>query len=126
MARTFEYVLHFVRCVTVSVTKPDYYYYYNLIIFVSFIKSQVTYRTCLQSKYRLYEIWPTRQANYTIGLGTTMQENQPAAQIAVKHSFFPQMAPYMSRIFLVLVGIDPGVSRLGGETVSHNTTDARR
>ena len=32
----------------------------------------------------------------------------------------------MSWIFLVLVGIDPGVSRLGGEIVSHNTTDARR
>ena len=25
----------------------------------------------------------------------------------------------------MLVGIDPGVSRLGGEIVSHNTTDAR-
>ena len=32
----------------------------------------------------------------------------------------------MSRILLVLVGIDPGVSHLGGEIVSHNTTDARR
>ena len=31
----------------------------------------------------------------------------------------------MSWIFLVLVGIDPEVSRLGGEIVSHNTTDAR-
>ena len=29
----------------------------------------------------------------------------------------------MSCIFLVLVGIDSGVSRLGGEIVSHNTTD---
>ena len=28
----------------------------------SFIKSQVTYRTCLQSKYRLYEIRPTGPA----------------------------------------------------------------
>ena len=65
------------------------------------------------------------QASYTIGLGTTMQENQPAVQIAAKHSFFPQMMPYMSWIFLVLVGIDPGVSRLGGEIVSHNTTNAR-
>ena len=53
-----------------------------------------------------------------------MQENQPAAQIAANHSIFPQMVPYMSWIFLVLVGIDPGVSRLGGEIVSHNTTDA--
>ena len=24
------------------------------------------------------------------------------------------------------MGIDPGVSRLGGEIISHNTTDARR
>ena len=51
-----------------------------------------------------------------------MQENQPAAQIAARHNIFPQMEPYMSCIFLVLVGIDPGVSRLGGEivTVSHH------
>ena len=56
-----------------------------------------------------------------------MQENQPAAQIAARHNFFAQMAPYMSWIFLLLVGIiDPEVSRLGGEIVSHNTTDARR
>ena len=54
-----------------------------------------------------------------------MQENQPAAQIAAKHNIFSCMEPYMSWIFLVLVGIDPGVSRLGGEIVSHNTTDAR-
>ena len=52
-----------------------------------------------------------------------MQENQQAAQIAAEHSIISQMAPYMSWIFLVLVGIDPGVSRLGGEIVSHNTTD---
>ena len=32
----------------------------------------------------------------------------------------------MSWIFLVLVGIDPGVSHLGGEIVSHNTTDAQQ
>ena len=67
---------------------------------------------------------PSRQASYTIGSGTTMQENQPAAQIAAKHNIFPQMAPYMLCIFLVLVGIDPRVSRLGSEIVSHNTTDA--
>ena len=67
---------------------------------------------------------PSTQASYTIGSGTTMQENQPAAQIAAKHNIFSRMAPYMSWIFLVLVGIDPGVSRLGGEIVSHNTTDA--
>ena len=53
-----------------------------------------------------------------------MQENQPAAQIAAEHNVFSRMAPYMSWIFLVLVGIDHGVSRLGGEIVSHNTTDA--
>ena len=52
-----------------------------------------------------------------------MQENQQAAQIAAKHNIIPQMAPYMSWIFLVLVGIDPGVSHLGGEIVSHNTTE---
>ena len=57
--------------------------------------------------------------------GTTMQENQQAAQIAAKHNISSQMAPYIPRIFLVLVGIDPGVSRLGGEIVSHDTTDAR-
>ena len=67
---------------------------------------------------------PSTQASYTIGSGTTMQENQQAAQIAAKHNIIPQMAPYMSWIFLVLVGIDPGVSHLGGEIVSHNTTDA--
>ena len=33
-------------------------------------------------------------------------------------------APYMSWIFLVLVGFDPGVSRLEGEMVSHYATDA--
>ena len=68
---------------------------------------------------------PSTQASYTIGSGTTMQENQQAAQIAAKHNIIPQMAPYMSWIFLVLVGIDPGVSHLRGEIVSHNTTDAR-
>ena len=67
---------------------------------------------------------PSTQASYTIGSGTTMQENQPAAQIAAKRNIFPHMAPYMSWIFVVLVGIDPGVSRLGGEIVTHNSTDA--
>ena len=65
---------------------------------------------------------PSKQASYTTG--TTMQENQQTAQIAAKHNIIPQNAPYMSWIFLVLVGIDPGVSHLGGEIVSHNTTDA--
>ena len=50
-----------------------------------------------------------------------MQENQQAAQIAARHNIFPQMGLYiMSWIFLVLVGIDPGISGLGGEIVSHN------
>ena len=39
---------------------------------------------------------PSTQASYTIGSGTTMQENQPAAQIAAEHNIFPRMAPYMS------------------------------
>ena len=69
---------------------------------------------------------PSTQASYTIGSGTTMQENQPAAQIAARHNIFPQMAPYMLCIFLVMVGIDPGVSRLRDEIFSHNTTDARQ
>ena len=42
---------------------------------------------------------PSTQASYTIGSGTTMQENQQAAQIAAKHNIIPQMAPYMSCIF---------------------------
>ena len=69
---------------------------------------------------------PSTQASFTVGSGTTMQENQLAAQIAAEHNIFPQMAPYMSWIFLVQLGIDPGVSRLGGEIVSHYTTDARQ
>ena len=81
------------------------------IYIYSFIKSQVTYPTCLQLKYRLYEIRPTDPAR------ATMQENQPAAQIAASHYIFPQMEPNMSGIFLVLVGIDPGVSRLDNEIV---------
>ena len=32
---------------------------------------------------------PSTQASYTIGPGTTMQEIQPAAQIAAKHNIFP-------------------------------------
>ena len=41
---------------------------------------------------------PSTQASYTIGSGTTMQENQPAAQISDKHNIFSRMAPYMSWI----------------------------
>ena len=68
---------------------------------------------------------PSMQTSYTMGSGTTMQENQLAAQSAAEHNIFPQMAPYMSCIFLVLVGIYTGVSRLGGGIVNHNITDAR-
>ena len=56
-----------------------------------------------------------RLAIHDICSGTTEQENHPAAQISAKHNTFSQMAPYMSWIFVVLVGIDPGVSLLGGE-----------
>ena len=55
--------------------------------------------------------------SYTIGSGTTMQENQPTAQIAVRHNIFPQMAPYTCTYVMNLFGaggIDPKVSRLGG------------
>ena len=51
-----------------------------------------------------------------------MQENQQAAQIAAKHNIIPQMAPYMSCIFLVLVGIDPGVSHLGVDLLAAATS----
>ena len=87
-----------------------------------------TAHVCLQSKVQVLRNTAHRlstQASYTIGSGTTLQENQPAIQIAAKHSIFSRMVPYMSWIFLVLVGIDPGVSRLGGEIVSHYTTDTR-
>ena len=69
---------------------------------------------------------PSLQASHTIYSGTTMQEYQPAAQIKARHNMSPQMAPYMSWIFLVLVGIDPGVYHLWSEIVSHNTTGARQ
>ena len=94
----------------------------------SFIKSQVTYRTMPHmftinvQVIRNTAHRPSTQASYTIGSRTTMQENQPAAQIAAKHNIFSRM----SWIYLVLVGIYPGVSRLGGEIASHNTTDARQ
>ena len=70
--------------------------------------------------------WPSTQASYTIGSGTIMEEKIPAAQIAAKIQYSSSDgAIYMSCIFLVLVGIIPGVSRLGSERVSHNTTDAQ-
>ena len=45
------------------------------------------------------------QTSYPIGSGTTMQENQSAVQIDARHNIFPQMAPYISWIFLALVEI---------------------
>ena len=45
--------------------------------------------------------WSSTQASYTIDSGSIMQENQLAAQIAARHNIFPQMAPYMSWIFLI-------------------------
>ena len=54
-----------------------------------------------------------------------MQDNQPTAQIAARHNIFQQMTPQMSWIFSALVGIDPGVSRLVGEIVSHTATTPR-
>ena len=67
---------------------------------------------------------PSMQASYTIGSGATMQEYQPAAQIAARHNIFPQMAQYMSWIFgagcwweSIPAGLSPG------RRDSHNTTD---
>ena len=42
---------------------------------------------------------PSTQSSYTIGSGTTMQENQQAAQIAAKHNIFSRMAPYVMNLF---------------------------
>ena len=39
---------------------------------------------------------PHMQASYTIGSGTTMQENQSLAQVAAIHNSLPQMEPHMS------------------------------
>ena len=78
-------------------------------------KVQVIRNTAYQS---------SMQASYMIGSGTTIQENQPAVQIAARHNIFSHMAPYISWIFLVQLGIDPGISHLGGKIVSHYTTDA--
>ena len=53
----------------------------------------------LQSKVQVIRntaYWPSMQTSGTIDSGTTMQENQPAAQIAARHNIFSQMAPYMS------------------------------
>ena len=39
---------------------------------------------------------PGTQIGYTIGSGTTMKENKPAARFAAKHNIFSRTAPYMS------------------------------
>ena len=72
----------------------------------------------------IYSSPASLQTSHTTYSGTTMQENQLAAQITARHNIFLQMAPYMSWIFLLLAGIDPGVYHLGRDIVSHNTTDA--
>ena len=71
---------------------------------------------------------PSTQAIYTIGSGMTMQENQPAAHIAAQHNISSSDgAIYVMNLFGAgMVGIDSGVSRLGGEIVSHNTANARQ
>ena len=103
-------------------------YYEVLKKLYSFIKSQVTYRTCLQSKYRLYEIRPTGPARR---LATRYVLERPRKKINRQRKlqlntlYFLAWRHIMSWIYLVLVEIDPGVSRLGGEIASHNTTGAR-
>ena len=83
----------------------------RLRIFVYWITSDIPHMFTIKVQViRNTAHRPSTQASYTIGLGTTMQENQLAAQIAAKHNIFSCMAPYMSWIYLVLVGIDPGVS----------------
>ena len=65
----------------------------------SFIKSQVTLLHMFTIKVHVIRNTAHRsstQASYTIGSGTTMQENQLAAQIAAEDSIFLQMVPYMS------------------------------
>ena len=66
----------------------------------------------LQSKVQVIQntaYRPSAQASYTIGSGTTIQENQPAVQIAARHNIFSQMVQNMSWILLMQVGIDTGV-----------------
>ena len=57
-----------------------------------------------------------------------MQENQPAAQIAAKHNIFSSDgAIYVMNLLGAGGNQSRGLlSRLGGEIVSHNTTDARQ
>ena len=62
-----------------------------------FIKSQAknAHVTIKVQTIRNMAHWPITLASYTIGSETTMQENQPATQIA-RHNIFLQMGPYMS------------------------------
>ena len=46
--------------------------------------------------YTSYTKSASTQASYPIGTGTTIQENQQAAQIAARHNIFPQVVSHMS------------------------------
>ena len=48
---------------------------------------------------------PNMQASYMKGSGTTMQENQPAAQIAAKHNIISQMVAPWLYCFVVLLSL---------------------
>ena len=68
----------------------------------SFIKSHVTYRTFTikVQVIRNMAYQPSMQASYTICSGMTMQENQPAAQIAARHDIFSSdSAIYVMNLF---------------------------
>ena len=43
--------------------------------------------------------WPSTQASYRIGSGMTMQENQPAAQIAAKQYLSSHGVIYVMNLF---------------------------
>ena len=66
---------------------------------------------------------PSMQASHPVGPGTTTKGNQPASQIAARYKIFPQLVSITSILFMMLVGIDPGICRLHwmrlGEIVSH-------
>ena len=112
------------KCLLHSCEFIQNYPYFDLNnIWKVYLHSRLLWGEARREERRNMAHQPSLQASHTIYSGTTMQENQPAAQIAARHDIFPQMAPYMSWIFLVLMGIDPGVSHLGSEIVSHNTMD---
>ena len=101
----------------------------------SFIKSQVTYRTSLQSKYRLYEIRPTGTARR---LATRWVREWPCKQINMQRKLQLNTISFLRWRHICHVSFwcwwesIPGSLawearyRLGGEIVSHNTTDARQ